>query len=334
MKKRWLILLICLAACLPALGESTPTSDQYKGRDYTLTAFAESSGMRVRVTVDFRNSGDKEASVTVRNIALDGECTGASFTLKAAPGASDSRTSLWQKGTLGSLTVVEVWAEVNISGRSTEAALLTILPLGEKKVSRRFLSGDEKTYAAFDDLNAGVRLCRLTADSPENGISFEWYLINKADELIRFVITARGDAGNSLDTPAVYDLIPHTVCYAPALVPGDTAVTFRIAGYLPGNDMPLFQTDYPLDVSSPRAVPTLKPTAAPGPYRIGTVTVRKSGDVNVREEGSTGARKVGSAKAGKSYPCFGVAETGWYLIELEDGTRGYITDKYTTLKRE
>ena len=113
-----------------------------------------------------------------------------------------------------------------------------------------------------------------------------------------------------------------------------TETAFRIAGYQPGSDLPLFQTEYVLDALTPRSVPTMRPTAAPGPVQIGTVTIRKSGDVNVREEGNTKAKKLGSAKAGASYPCYGVSGTGWYLIELEDGTRGYVTNSYSTLKRE
>ena len=161
--------------------------------------------------------------------------------------------------------------------------------------------------------------------------------MNKSDAPLRFVMTALTGA----EKPCVVDVLPHTVAYIPAQVPPETfanasspKTAFRIAGYRTGSDTPLFQTEYELDPLSPRSVPTMRPTAAPGPSRIGTVTIRKSGDVNVREEGNTKAKKVGSAKAGASYPCYDVSQTGWYLIELEDGTRGYVTNSYSTLKRE
>ena len=40
-----------------------------------------------------------------------------------------------------------------------------------------------------------------------------------------------------------------------------------------------------------------------------------------------------AAKAGKTYPCYGISLAGWYLIRLEDGTEGYVTNTLTTLQR-
>lgn len=340
MKQKCLLILLALCLLLPAArAEDTPTAADCAGTDYTVNAVLTSSGLRAALTVTFKNTGKDVAVLLVRNVALDGECTDTSFTLEAAPGRTARKRVLWQKEALGSLTAVEVWAEVSREGAPAEQCLLSIFPLGEQKAVRRFLSNGEQAVAAYDDQNAGVFFTRLNAPSvlKQTGLTFEWYLLNKSDRPMRFVLTALGGD----QAPTVCDVLPHTVAYVPDRVEaqalGDIAaprVTFRAAGYLTGSDLPLFQTEYELNPSAPRSVPTVKPTATPGPYRIGTVTIRKSGDVNVREEDSTKSRKLGSAKAGTSYPCYGVSKNGWFLIELPDGTRGYVTNSYATLIRD
>ena len=340
MKQACLTILLALAL-LPAavFAESTPTTASCAGEDYSLTAVLTSSGMRAALTFSFRNTGRDSMTLLVHNVALDGECTNTAFQLEAAAGRTADHRCVWQKDALGSLTVVEIWAEIIRPGKDSEHVVLSCYPLGERKISRRMLPSSETVTAAYDDADAGVFFARLSGPSvvQGTGLTFEWYLINKGDEPLRFVLTAlaRGQE------PAAADVLPHTVAYLPVRIPLDALenpasprLSFRVSGYLPGSDLPLFQTEYELDPLSPRSVPTMRPTAAPGPQRIGTVTIRKSGDVNVREEGNTEAKKVGSAQAGASYPCYGVASTGWYLIELEDGTRGYVTDSYSTLRRE
>ncbi len=340
MKKTLLTVLLALCLLAPAaFAESSPTEASCAGEDYTLTAVLTSSGMRAALTFSFRNTGSGNATLLVRSIALDGECTDTSFLLEAAAGRTAEHRCVWQKEALGSLTAVEIWAENSRPGTEPEQQLLTIYPLGERKISRRMIPASEPLTAAYDDADAGVFFARLSSPAAlrENGLSFEWYLVNKSDAPLRFVMTPLAGGRE----PRAADVLPHTVAYIPDLVkpdafenPASPETAFRIAGYRPGSDLPLFQTEYVLDALTPRSVPTMRPTAAPGPVRIGTVTIRKSGDVNVREEGNTKAKKLGSAKAGASYPCYGVSTTGWYLIELEDGTRGYVTNSYSTLKRE
>ena len=340
MKQACLTILLALAL-LPAtvFAESTPTTASCAGEDYSLTAVLTSSGMRAALTFSFRNTGRDSMTLLVHNVALDGECTNTAFQLEAAAGRTADHRCVWQKDALGSLTAVEIWAEILRPGKESEHVVLSCYPLGERNISRRMIPSSETVTAAYDDADAGVFFARLSGPSvvQGTGLTFEWYLINKGDEPLRFVLTALASG----QEPAAADVLPHTVAYLPVRIPLDALenpasprLSFRAAGYLPGSDLPLFQTEYELDPLSPRSVPTMRPTAAPGPQRIGTVTIRKSGDVNVREEGSTKAKKVGSAQAGASYPCYGVASTGWYLIELEDGTRGYVTDSYSTLRRE
>ena len=97
-------------------------------------------------------------------------------------------------------------------------------------------------------------------------------------------------------------------------------------------DRPAFRTTYEYRLSAPVPVTTLAPVNTP-PAQIGTVTIRRSGAVNVREKDTTDSKKIGSAKAGKTYPCYGISLAGWYLIRLEDGTEGYVTNTLTTLQR-
>ena len=97
-------------------------------------------------------------------------------------------------------------------------------------------------------------------------------------------------------------------------------------------DRPAFRTTYEYRLSAPVPVTTLAPVNTP-PAQIGTVTIRRSGAVNVREKDTTDSKKIGSAKAGKTYPCYGISPAGWYLIRLEDGTEGYVTNTLTTLQR-
>ena len=336
-KTVWAVLLSLFLLAPAAYAEQGPAEASCAGDGYTLTASLTSSGMRAALTFDFGNQGADEAVLTVHSVALDGECTDTAFRLTAAPGKTVSRRCVWQKETLGSLTAVEVWAEISRPGRGSEHRVLTIWPLGERKIARRMLPAGEKSIAAFDDENAGVFFARLSdaAVLRESGLTFEWYLVNKGDSPLRFVMTADGQ------DPVFCDVIPHTVAYVPDRLPpemfedqGSPEAFFQLAAYRPGSGEPLFRAEYTLRPLTPQGVPTAKPTAGPGPVRIGTVTIRKSGAVNVREEGNTKAKKLGSAKAGASYPCYGVSASGWYLIELEDGTRGYVTNSYSTLVRD
>ncbi|MBR1707269.1 MAG: SH3 domain-containing protein [Clostridia bacterium] len=57
---------------------------------------------------------------------------------------------------------------------------------------------------------------------------------------------------------------------------------------------------------------------------IGTVTIRKDSNVNVRNQPDMEGEIIGVAGKGKVYSLYNIEENGWYEIELDDGTHGYI----------
>lgn len=57
------------------------------------------------------------------------------------------------------------------------------------------------------------------------------------------------------------------------------------------------------------------------------VQIRKDGSVNVRQKSNADSRRVGTAKANAKYPLLSVAKNGWFEIQLEDGTSGFVSPK-------
>lgn len=64
------------------------------------------------------------------------------------------------------------------------------------------------------------------------------------------------------------------------------------------------------------------------------IKIHKEGNVNVRQKSSADSAKVGSARAGATYPCLSVADNGWFEIQLEDGTVGFVSPKMATIVEE
>lgn len=61
------------------------------------------------------------------------------------------------------------------------------------------------------------------------------------------------------------------------------------------------------------------------------VQIRKDGSVNVRQKSNADSKRVGTAKANAKYPCLSVAKNGWFEIQLEDGTTGFVSPKMAKL---
>lgn len=57
------------------------------------------------------------------------------------------------------------------------------------------------------------------------------------------------------------------------------------------------------------------------------IKVRKNGDVNVRSMPDADSKKVGIAKAATIYTLLDTAKNGWFYIQIDDGTKGYISPK-------
>ncbi len=64
---------------------------------------------------------------------------------------------------------------------------------------------------------------------------------------------------------------------------------------------------------------------------VGKVVIRQEGNVNVRKKSNADSAKVGTAKAGAVYPCLSVADNGWFEIQLENGTVGFVSPKMASL---
>lgn len=91
------------------------------------------------------------------------------------------------------------------------------------------------------------------------------------------------------------------------------------------------QSAAPTAAPTPTAEPTEAPNTEPAQkIGIGVVRIQSNGNANVREKSNESSTRVGRAMAGESYPCLSIARNGWYKIQLEDGTAGYISDRVAT----
>ena len=57
------------------------------------------------------------------------------------------------------------------------------------------------------------------------------------------------------------------------------------------------------------------------------VKIRKQNSVNVRSLPDSDSERVGTAKANTIYLLLDVANNGWFYIQLDDDTNGYISPK-------
>lgn len=71
--------------------------------------------------------------------------------------------------------------------------------------------------------------------------------------------------------------------------------------------------------------------ATQGRTVIGTVTVTNTNRVNVRTGPSTDYAAIGTVNPGETFPCIGIASTGWYEIVLPGDIIGFIHNNLTRL---
>ncbi len=210
---------------------------------------------------------------------------------------------------------------------------LSTFPYGESNVRRPSLTDFPNAAVALDSDAASLMF--LAPSRMQDGERILW-LFNKTENLLRLRIDRVLADGKLTDISLIMQALPRTGQYAELLLPDPlpTIISLTLTGYTSEKqDQPVFIETYEYCLSGPVSVPTVVPVNTPVP-QIGTVTIRRSGPVNLRDSDSTSAKKIGSAKAGQTYPCYGISPAGWYLIRLEDGTEGYVTNTLTTFQRK
>ena len=319
-----MILLFCTGAC---------ASERFETAEYAVELSLSGSGLTSTVTLSLDNRSSGHLTLLVRDIALNGECTGFTAEYDAGPGRLERSVS-FRRVAMMPVTVCDAGiALFGPDGSLLKEETLTVLPYGVSSVTRPSLTDFPDAAVALDNEAASLLILPPSTAQPARRVL---WLCNKSDALLRLRLSPILSDGKQTGLDLTLQALPQTGQYAELLLPDPLPdrLTFSVSGYLAGQgEQPAFQETYDYRLSSPVSVPTMVPVNTPPP-QIGTVTIRKSGAVNVRESDKTSAKKIGSAKAGMTYPCFGVSPAGWYLIRLEDGTEGYVTNTLTTFQRQ
>lgn len=66
-------------------------------------------------------------------------------------------------------------------------------------------------------------------------------------------------------------------------------------------------------------------------YPVGTVEITHAYDVNTRAGGGGEYAFMGSVNPGDTFPCVGMAQSGWYAIVQHNGWISYVSDELATL---
>ena len=318
-------LILAIVLCTAA-GASERTENSDCAAELLLSGRGLTSTVRIR----FENRTQAPLTFIIRDIALDGECTGYTDQFECPPG-EQTRTVSFRRDSLDPVTSCDAGVAVlDGDGKLLYEEALTILPYGESRVKRPSIIDFPGAAVALDTDEVSLQI--LPADEGA-GTRVLW-LFNKSGQTLRLQADRILADGQLTGLSLTMQALPLTGQFAELRLPDPLpkTLTFSLAGYTAGNEKPLFRETYEYLLSAPVSVPTQIPLNTPVP-QIGTVTIRKSGAVNVRESDTTESRKIGSAQAGMTYPCFGVSPAGWYLIRLDDGTEGYVTNTLTTLKR-
>ena len=323
-------LLCCLLAALArcAYAEEPPVSSPVNP-DLIVSTSLSGRGLTSTVTLRVDNRTGTDLTLRVLDIALNSECTGYTAAYEITPGITEKALT-FQRRQLIPVTVCDLAYEIlDSTGKVLQQSVRTLHPFSPSTEHRPAIDDYPRATVALD--NSSATLLILPPENPANPHRI-LCLLNKSSEILR-VRTVRLTAdGQLLDSELTMQALPLTVQYAELLLPDPLPEELKLTlnGYFAGKgDQPVFSEHYTYNLSAPESVPTVIPVNTPSP-EIGTVTIRRSGNVNIREKDSTDSKKIGSAKAGQTYPCYGVSQAGWYLIRLEDGTEGYVTNTLTT----
>ena len=330
MRKARILLGMLLAALL--LCSCASALESFENADCAAELLLSGRGLTSTVTLRFENRTDEPVKLVIRDVAFNGECTGTTVEQTAEPGQM-VRSFSFRRSTLTPITVCDLgFAVLSAEDALLAEETLSLYPYGEAAAKRPALTDYPDATVALDSKDASLLF--LSPTQAQDGKRVLW-LYNKTDGLLRLRIDRILADGQLTELSLVLQALPHTGQFAELTLPDPlpNSISITLTGYPSGQELPLFRETYEYRLNAPVSVPTMVPAVTPRP-QIGTVTIRKSGPVNVRDGDSTSDNKIGSAKAGQTYPCFGISPNGWYLIRLDDGTEGYVINTLTTLKRE
>ena len=320
------LMLLLLCSCAGA-------SEQFSNADCTAELLLSGRGLTSTVTLSFENRTVRPLKLMIRDVAFNGECTGYTDAFTADPGRMVKSFS-FTRSSLVSVTVCSLgFAVFDTDEKLLAEETLSTFPYGESGVRRPVLTDFPNAAVALDGEPASLLI--LAPAQAQDGKRILW-LYNKTDCLLRLRIDRILSDGSLTDLSLTVQALPRTGQYAELVLPNPlpAVVSMELTGYTSDkHDQPAFRENYEYRLISPVSVPTVVPERTPAP-QIGTVTIRKSAPVNVRDGDNTSAKKIGSAKAGNTYPCYGISPAGWYLIRLEDGTEGYVINTYTPFTRQ
>lgn len=121
-------------------------------------------------------------------------------------------------------------------------------------------------------------------------------------------------------------------------VTGQQSTSFVVSPLRVLNDLPDFISDLDLvdvpDIVPTQIAPPSRPTLAPSPTTPATdPVVTANVDSNVRSGDSVNYPRIDTLRAGQTAQVLGISSTGsgWYYIQLQDGTRGWIAPSIVTL---
>ena len=302
------------------------------GDDITVDIALSGRGLTSTVAFHIDSRAQEEASLRILDIAFNGECTGTQEILAVQPGSTQKSLSFTRSQLLPVTQCTITYQLLDKAGKVIGSYTKEIYPYGSSAARKPQISDYPDATVAYDGEDASLLILKPSPASGERTLC----LLNKTVSIMRMRIDHVYADGMMTDISLMIQALPWTVQFAVLTLPDPLPdiVSMSLSAYT--DDAPeqvLVSGTYEYRLASPVSAPTMVPVNTPVP-RIGTVVVRKSGPVNVREADNTSARKVGSAKAGQSYPCYGISPAGWYLIRLEDGTQGYITNTLSTLQRD
>ncbi|MFW5772158.1 MAG: SH3 domain-containing protein [Phototrophicaceae bacterium] len=173
----------------------------------------------------------------------------------------------------------------------------------------------------------------LDGDDNNNDVQMPWFPVTLPSS--QQVSDGLLGTWNTRNTPdGLYELrltVNVTGAQAESIVVSPLRVMNELPDFI--SDIDLGDTEQPSDVPTQVSPPT-RPTLAPSPTTPSNEpTVTANVDANVRSGDSVNYPRIDSLRAGQTAQVIGIssAGSGWYYIQLEDGTRGWVAPSIVTL---